>query len=66
MMTIPQSAAEILNEHVTLEVEGIDRMYLNDYVPCLQIVEGVLGFIRRQGAREVYGLSLRDHPQQHV
>jgi hypothetical protein len=28
-MTIPQSVAEILQEHVTLEVEGIDRMYLN-------------------------------------
>jgi hypothetical protein len=46
-MTIPQSVAEILKEHVTLEVEGIDRMYLNVYVPRLQIVEGVLGFIRR-------------------
>ena len=29
-----------------LEVEGIDRMYLNLYVPRLQIVKGVLGFIR--------------------
>jgi hypothetical protein len=47
MMTIPQTVAEILNQHVTLEVEGIDRMYLNVYVPRLQIVEGVLGFIRR-------------------
>jgi len=43
----PSSGAEILKEHVTLEVEGIDRMYLNVYVPRLQIVEGVLGFIRR-------------------
>jgi hypothetical protein len=24
-----QAVAEILREHVTLEVEGIDRMYLN-------------------------------------
>ena len=46
-MTIPQSVADILTKHVTLEVEGIDRMYLNVYVPRLQIVEGVLGFIRR-------------------
>jgi hypothetical protein len=46
-MTIPQSVAEILKQHVTLEVEGIDRMYLNVYVPRLPIVEGVLGFIRR-------------------
>ncbi len=46
-MTIPQSVAENLKEHVTLEVEGIDRMYLNVYVPRFQIVEGVLEFIRR-------------------
>lgn len=41
-----RSAAEVLSKHVLLEVEGIDRMYLNVYVPRLQIVEGVLGFIR--------------------
>lgn len=52
-MTIPQSVAEILNKHVTLEVEGIDRMYLNVYVPRLQIVEGVLGFIRRHRGHPV-------------
>jgi hypothetical protein len=52
-MTIPQSVAEILKEHVTLEVEGIDRMYLNVYVPRLQIVEGVLGFIRRHRGPKV-------------
>src|SRR5215831_9354865 len=52
-MTIPQSVAEILKEHVTLEVEGIDRMYLNVYVPRLQIIEGVLGFIRRHRGHRV-------------
>jgi len=41
-MTIPQSVAEILKNHITMEVEGIDRMYLNVYVPRLQIVEGML------------------------
>jgi hypothetical protein len=35
-MTVPQSVATILREHVTLEVEGIDRLYLNVYVPKLQ------------------------------
>jgi hypothetical protein len=45
--------AEILQEHVTLEVEGIDRMYLNVYVPRLQTVEGVLGFIRRHRVHPV-------------
>jgi hypothetical protein len=42
----PQSVAEVLREHVVLEVEGIDRMYLNVYVPVLQAVEGALKFIR--------------------
>ena len=32
-MTVPRSVAEVLTGHVTLEVEGIDRMYLNVYVP---------------------------------
>jgi hypothetical protein len=45
--------ADILKQHVTLEVEGIDRMYLNVYVPRLQIVEGALGFIRRHRGHPV-------------
>ena len=45
-MTVPRSAGEVLAEHVTLEVECIDRMYLNVYVPKLQYVNGVVGFLR--------------------
>ena len=41
-----QSVAEVLGDQVMLELEGIDRMYLNVYVPVLQAVEGVLKFIR--------------------
>ena len=40
------SVAEVLRKHVVFELEGIDRMYLNVYVPVLQAVEGVLKFIR--------------------
>jgi hypothetical protein len=36
MAMIAQSVAEILRNHVSLSVEGIDRMYLNVYVPTLQ------------------------------
>src|SRR3954449_3917506 len=46
MMTLPRSAADVLNEHVTLEVEGIDRMYLNVYQPRLQTERGVAAFFR--------------------
>jgi hypothetical protein len=45
-MSVPQSVAEVLAKHVVLEVESIDRMYLNVYVPQLQSVEGTLKFIR--------------------
>jgi hypothetical protein len=45
-MSVKQSVAEVLSKHVVLEVESIDRMYLNVYVPELQAVEGTLKFIR--------------------
>ena len=45
-MSISRTVAEVLREHVTLEVEGIDRMYLNVYVPALQRAGGVASFFR--------------------
>lgn len=45
-MNLPRSVAEILREHVTLEVEGIDRMYLNAVVPILQSEGGISWFFR--------------------
>ena len=45
-MSIARSVAEILSEHVTLELEGIDRMYLNVFVPRLQREAGVAAFFR--------------------
>ena len=43
---IAQSVANILDHHVTLAVEAIDRMYLNIYVPQLQTEQGVVRFFR--------------------
>jgi hypothetical protein len=45
-MSLPRSVAEVLKLHVTLEVEGIDRMYLNVYQPRLQTDRGVAAFFR--------------------
>ena len=45
-MSLPRSVAEVLKSHVTLEVEGIDRMYLNVYQPRLQNDRGVASFFR--------------------
>src|SRR5439155_442850 len=43
---VPRTAADVLSEHVTLEVESIVRMYLNLYVPQLQRELGVVGFFK--------------------
>ncbi len=43
-MTVPRSAGEVLAEHVTFELECIDRMYLNVWVPRLAYGGGVCGF----------------------
>src|SRR6476646_237197 len=45
-MTLPRTVAQVLKDHVTLEVEGIDRMYLNVYQPRLQTDRGVAAFFR--------------------
>ncbi len=48
-MSIAQiSLAELLREHVTLEVESIDRMYLNIYIPKLQGESGASWFLKEQ------------------
>ena len=49
---IRKSVAEILDHHVTFELEAIDRMYLNAYVPSLQTGGGVVYFMKQHvGAR---------------
>ena len=50
---LPQSVADVLQNHVVLEVESIDRMYLNAIVPRLQISEGAASFIRHQKKAQV-------------
>jgi len=47
-MTLPRTVADVLSEHVVFEVECIDRMYLNAYVPQLQHAGGLLGYVQRQ------------------
>ena len=46
-MTIARSAAQALSEHTELELECIDRMYLNVYVPMLQSGAGTAHFFRQ-------------------
>ena len=57
-MSITPNVARILREHVTLEVEGIDRMYLNVYVPRLQWEQGVVAFFQRHLGQPVASSAL--------
>src|SRR3977135_4472109 len=43
-----KNVAEILTNLVTFELEAIDRMYLNAYVPSLQTGGGVVYFLKTQ------------------
>jgi hypothetical protein len=44
-MNLARSVADVLRDHVMLELESIDRMYLNVYVPHLQTVGAVVGYV---------------------
>lgn len=58
---VARSVAEILTDHVTLTVEGIDRMYLNVYVPALQRDTGVVWFFRGH-RRQIFASSALMQP----
>jgi hypothetical protein len=47
-MNLARSVADVLGEHVTFEVECIDRMYCNVYVPRLQYATGLVGYVHHQ------------------
>ncbi|QSE78215.1 hypothetical protein [Rhodococcus koreensis] len=47
-MTIPRSVADVLTTHTLFDVECIDRMYLNVYVPGLQYAPGLVAYVHRQ------------------
>ena len=57
-MTIPRSVAEVIRDHVTLQVEGIDRMYLNVYQPKLQTEKQAACFFRFHRGQPVASSSL--------
>jgi hypothetical protein len=57
-MSVPRIVAEVLTEHVTLEVEGIDQMYLHVYIPGLQREQGVARFFRFQRGNQFVSSAL--------
>lgn len=57
-MSILRSVADVLQNHVTLEVEGIDRMYLNVYQPKLQTEKQAACFFRYHRGQPVASSAL--------
>lgn len=47
-MTLPRTVSDVVAEHTAFEIECIDRMYLNVYVPQLQYAAGIVGYVHRQ------------------
>ena len=39
----------LLREHVTLQCECLDRIYLNGYIPSMQVPGQLVGFLRHRG-----------------
>jgi hypothetical protein len=57
-VSIPRSVADIIRNHVTLEVESIDRMYLNVYQPKLQTDTQAACFFRYHRGQPVASSAL--------
>jgi hypothetical protein len=52
-MTSVTNINEVLEGHVALEVECVDRLYLNAYVPILQVGGQVVRFLNRHLGHEI-------------
>ena len=47
-MTKPVTVNDVLDGHVALDLECLDRIYLNAYVPNLQVGGQVVSFLTAQ------------------
>jgi len=47
-MSLPRTIADVIDKHLTLELESLDRVYLNVYQPNLQTPRAVFQFLRNQ------------------
>ncbi|MDE0157715.1 MAG: IS66 family transposase, partial [Gammaproteobacteria bacterium] len=55
---ITQTAGHLLQDHVTLDLECIDRLYLNAYQPRLQTGGGVVSFFKQHRGAQVASTTL--------
>ncbi|HZD15992.1 MAG TPA: hypothetical protein VE196_12890 [Pseudonocardiaceae bacterium] len=59
-MTLPRTVSDVLSEHVVFEIESIDRMYLNVWVPRLAYGGGVAGFFVGHRGNKYASTALMD------
>src|SRR6516162_6185268 len=57
-VNLSHSVADILQNHVTFQLECIDRMYLNLYVPSLQYEGGVVKFFHGHRGQPIASSAL--------
>ena len=57
-MNVARNAAEALAEHTMLELECVDRMYLNVYVPVLQTEAGAAHLFKKVRGNPVSSSAL--------
>ena len=48
-MKRPVTLSDILHGHAVLDIECLDRIYLNGYIPVLQTAGQVVGFLHHRG-----------------
>jgi len=59
-MTVARSVSDVLADHVVFEVESVDRMYLNVWVPRLAYGGGVSGFFVGHRGHDYASTALMD------
>src|ERR1700751_1628141 len=57
-MGIIPNVRDLLEGHISLELESIDRLYLNGYVPQLQHGAGLVGFLCQQRGQPIASPAL--------
>lgn len=66
-MSVPRTVAQVIDEHVTLELESLDRVYLNVYQPRLQTPRAAFYFLREHhGEGAVSSHRMRDITQRFI
>ena len=65
-MRVARTVTEVIRQHVTLEVESIDRLYLKVYQPKLQSERGVGSFLRFHRGQPFASSALMDPKDQGV